>query len=280
MIDESCLEDIGLRECQKIKEAGQKIVYKALSDEFGTVAVKIIKPNQNTDRIFREIDIVQSKSEIQTSKIFKHDTLTCDGIEYLYIIEEFIDGENLREYLERLGTIPFDEVCKFLQTMVTTIDVLEKSSIVHRDIKPENIMRTTDGEFILIDFGIARDLSKTSLTATSSPRGPATTIYAPIEQIDNDKDSIDSRTDLYSVSLVAYEMLCGTNPFIEGCQNELQVIREIDKGIFKYLEDKYFDEMLEFIHTNMNRHKTRRSNSAEEAKEWLDDIYSKLCERL
>ncbi len=280
MIDNSCLEEIGLSECQKLKEAGQKIVYKATSDEFGTVAVKVIRPNQNMDRIFREIDIVQSKAEIKTSKIFKHDTLTCDGIEYLYIIEEFIDGENLREYLERLGTIPFDEVCKFLQTMVNTIDVLEKSSIVHRDIKPENIMRTADGEFILIDFGIARDLSKTSLTATSSPRGPATTIYAPIEQIDNDKDSIDSRTDLYSVSLVAYEMLCGTNPFIEGCQNELQVIRKIDKGIFKYLEDKYFDEMLEFIHTNMNRHKTRRSNSAEEAKEWFDDIYSKLCEGL
>ncbi len=280
MIDNSCLEEIGLSECQKLKEAGQKIVYKATSDEFGTVAVKVIRPNQNMDRIFREIDIVQSKAEIKTSKIFKHDTLTCDGIEYLYIIEEFIDGENLREYLERLGTIPFDEVCKFLQTMVNTIDVLEKSSIVHRDIKPENIMRTADGEFILIDFGIARDLSKTSLTATSSPRGPATTIYAPIEQIDNDKNSIDSRTDLYSVSLVAYEMLCGTNPFVEGCQNELQVIRKIDKGIFKYLEDKYFDEMLEFIHTNMNRHKTRRSNSAEEAKEWFDDIYSKLCERL
>ena len=140
MIDKDCLEDIGLKEYQKIKEAGQKIVYKALSDEFGTVAVKIIKPNQNTDRIFREINILQSKSEIQTSKIFKYATLTCDGIEYLYIIEEFIDGENLREYLESLGTIPFNEVCKFLQTMVNTIYILEKNSIVHRDIKPENIM--------------------------------------------------------------------------------------------------------------------------------------------
>ncbi|MEA1954476.1 MAG: serine/threonine-protein kinase [Campylobacterota bacterium] len=280
MIDKSCLEEIGLSECQKLKEAGQKIVYKAISDEFGTVAVKVIRPNQNTDRIFREIDIVQSKAEIQTSKIFKYDTLACDGIEYLYIIEEFIDGDNLRDYLERLGTVPFDEVCKFLQTMLTTIDILERSSIVHRDIKPENIMRTMDGEFILIDFGIARDLSKTSLTDTSSPRGPATIIYAPIEQIDNDKKSIDSRTDLYSVCLVAYEMICGTNPFMDGCQNELQVIRKIDKGVFKYLEDKYFDEMLEFIHTNMNRHRTRRSNNAKEAKEWLDDIYSKLCEGL
>lgn len=280
MIDINCLEEIGLSECQKIKEAGQKVVYRATSNEFGTVAVKVIKPNQNTDRIFREIDIVQSKPEIKTSKIFKHDTLTCNGIEYLYIMEEFIDGENLRDYLERLGNISFDEVCKFLQAMVNTISVLEESSIVHRDIKPENIMRTSTGDFILIDFGIARDLSKTSLTATSSPRGPATTIYAPIEQIENDKNSIDSRTDLYSVCLVAYEMLCGINPFIEGCQNELQVIRKIDKGVFQHLENKHFDEMLDFIHTNMNRFKSRRSNNVKEAKEWLDDIYKKLCEEI
>ena len=280
MIDISCLEEIGLSNSVVLKEAGQKVVYKAISDEFGTVAVKVIKPNQNTDRIFREIDIIQNKPDIKTSKIHKYDTLICDDIEYLYIIEEFINGGNLRDYLEELGTIPFEEVCKFLQTMLDTINILEKSSIVHRDIKPENIMRTADGEFILIDFGIARDLSKTSLTATSSPRGPATTIYAPIEQIDNDKKSIDSRTDLYSVCLVAYEMICGSNPFVDGCQNELQVIRKIDKGVFKYLEDKYFDEMLEFIHTNMNRHKTRRSNSAKEAKEWFDDIYKKLCKGL
>ncbi len=280
MIDISCLEKIGLSNPVVLKEAGQKVVYKTTSDEFGIVAVKVIKPNQNTDRIFREIDIIQNKPAIKTSKIYKYDTLICDDIEYLYIVEEFIDGGNLRDYLEKLGTIPFEEVCKFLQTMLDTINILEKSSIVHRDIKPENIMRTADGEFILIDFGIARDLSKSSLTATSSPRGPATTIYAPIEQIDNNKKSIDSRTDLYSVCLVAYEMICGTNPFVDGCHNELQVIRKIDKGVFKYLEDKYFDEMLEFIHTNMNRHKTRRSNSAEEAKEWFDDIYKKLCKGL
>ncbi len=96
MIDISCLEEIGLSKCKKLKEAGQKVVYRAMSDEFGTVAVKIIRPNQNIDRIFREIDIVQSKTEINTSKIFKHDTLICEGVKYLYIIEEFIDGETTK----------------------------------------------------------------------------------------------------------------------------------------------------------------------------------------
>ncbi|WNY99746.1 putative serine/threonine-protein kinase pknA2 [Sulfurospirillum sp. 'SP'] len=278
MIEQNCLEAIGLKESKKLKEAGQKVVYQAFSEEFGSVAVKVIRPNLNKDRILREIDIVQKQRDILTSKIFKYDTFICNGIEYLYIIEEFIDGENLRDYLNRLGTVPYDEVCKFLKSMIDTIHILEKNSIVHRDIKPENIMRKTDGQFVLIDFGIARDLSQGSLTPTESPRGPATIIYAPIEQIDNDKDNIDSRVDLYSLSLVAYELLCGKNPFVDGCDTELQVIRKIDKGIFPYLENREYEEMLNFIHTNMNKYKTRRSNSAEEAKAWFDEIHQKLIE--
>ena len=59
MIDISCLEEIGLSNPIVLKEAGQKVVYKTTSDEFGIVTVKVIKPNQNTDRIFREIDIIE-----------------------------------------------------------------------------------------------------------------------------------------------------------------------------------------------------------------------------
>ena len=279
MIDIKCLEELNLENIDEIKNAGQKVVYKASSEEYGDVAVKIIKQSQNLDRILREIDIIKSLSHIETSVIYGNGTLQCGDSEYLYIIENFIDGNNLREHLEENNTVPFDKVCKFLRTMLNTICILEENKIVHRDIKPENIMYDNEN-FILIDFGIARDLSKTSITNTSASRGPATLIYAPIEQIDNEKENIDSRTDLYSVCVVAYEMLCGTNPFFEGCENELQVIRKIDKGEFKYLEDKYFEEMLEFIHTNMNRHRTRRSNTASEAKEWFEEIYSSLCKEL
>ncbi len=160
--------------------------------------------------------------------------------------------------------------------MVETIAILEEHSLVHRDIKPENVMRTSSGEYILIDFGIARDLSRTSLTDSAAARGPATVIYAPIEQIDNLKDQIDSRTDLYSVCLVAYEMLCGFNPFSEGCDNMMQVMRKIDQGNFTRIEDN--NDLIEFIHTNLNRHRTRRSANAKDAKDWIDEIASNLCE--
>ncbi|MCW9067989.1 serine/threonine-protein kinase [Sulfurimonas sp.] len=277
MIDNSCLEEIGLSECQKLKEAGQKVVYKANSKEFGTVIVKVMKPNQDLRRVLREIDIVKNIEELNTSKIFKNDSLTCNGVDYLYVIEEFISGENLKDYISRVGTIDFDEVCKFLNTMLDELVILEKNNFVHRDIKPDNIMRDEEGNFILIDYGIARDLSGTSYTDTESATGPATIAYAPMEQIDNEKENISSQVDLYSLSLVAYEMISGINPFSDGCSTISQVIRKIDKGNFEFLKNEHFNEMLEFIHTNMNRYRTKRAESASYAREWFDDIYTNLC---
>ncbi len=277
MIDNSCLEEIGLSECEVLKEAGQKIVYKAISEEFGTVIVKVIRPNQDLRRILREIEIVKNLTELNTSKIYKNDSLNCNGIEYLYVLEEFISGENLRDYISRVDNITLDEVCKFLDTILDEIVTLEKNNFVHRDIKPDNIMRDENGNFILIDYGIARDLSGISYTDTDAATGPATIAYAPMEQIDNEKDNISSQVDLYSVSLVAYEMICGINPFSEGCSTISQVIRKIDQGNFEHLESKYFSDMLEFIHTNMNRYRTKRAESASYAREWFNDIHANLC---
>lgn len=280
MINLQCLEEVlEIKNIEQIKIAGQKIVYKAISKKYGEVAIKIIKPNQNIQRILREIEIVKNLSGVETTYIYEDGELDCENNKYLYIIENFINGGNIRDVLEKDGHFSLKIVCKFLKTMLNNLAILETKNIVHRDIKPENIM-IDNGEFKLIDFGIARDLSRTSLTDTSSPRGPATLVYAPIEQIDNEKENIDSRTDLFSTCVVAYEMICGKNPFFEGCENELQVIRKIDNGTFDFLENQDFKDILEFIHTNMNRYRTRRSNSAKEAKEWFDEIYTKLCEEL
>jgi serine/threonine-protein kinase len=278
MITEAIVSTLELSDITLLKNAGQKIVYKANSKKHGSIVLKLIKPNQDLERIFREIEILKSLNDVQTSKILEDGTLSLENEKYLYIIESFIEGEELRAYMARIGKAPFDEVCKFLQTMIEIIEVLEKNHLVHRDIKPENIMRTNDGIYILIDFGIARDLSRTSLTDTASARGPATIIYAPIEQIDNKKDEIDSRVDLYSICLVAYEMLSEINPFAEGCENMMQVMRKIDQGNFSLLpSEPRYDDLLEFIHTNMNKHRTKRSPNAAEAKKWIDDIADSLC---
>lgn len=274
-INKKTMLELNLSNVKIYKEAGQKIVYTANSDDHGLVVLKIIKPGQDLARIIREIEILKTLDGIRTANILDDGKVVLNDVEHLYIIESFIEGDELRDYLNKSGNIPLNEVCNFLQMMVETIAILEEYRLVHRDIKPENIIRTASGEYILIDFGIARDLSRTSLTDSADARGPATVIYAPIEQIDNLKDQIDSRTDLYSVCLVAYEMLCGVNPFSEGCDNMMQVMRKIDQGNFARIEDN--NDLIEFIHTNLNRHRTRRSANAKDAKDWIDEIASNLC---
>ena len=121
MTTQVCIEQLDLFDIKELANAGQKVVYQAKSHIFGDVVVKIIKPNQDIQRIFREIDIV-NKLKVESAQIFKCDTLKCsNGDEYLYIIESFIEGINLREYLNQIKTVSYKEVCHFLLTIVDVL---------------------------------------------------------------------------------------------------------------------------------------------------------------
>lgn len=73
-------------------------------------------------------------------------------------------------------------------------------------------------------------------------------------------------------------MLSEINPFAEGCENMMQAMRKIDQGNFSPLSsESRYDDLLEFIHTNMNKYRTKRSPNAAEAKKWIDDIADSLC---
>lgn len=267
-----CFDKLKLSNVTLLKSAGQKDVYKGQSQEYGSIVIKIIKPGQNVERIDREIEIIERLKEINTSIIHSHGNIDCEKGSFKYIIESFIEGESLSDYLKKAKKLPYPEVIKFLKQMTNTNEVLEQNGIIHRDIKPDNIMRTNDGNYCLIDFGIARDLDKASLTATDASMGPATCAYAPIEQIDNNKDLLDNRVDLYSTSLIAYEMITGKNPYYEEGDNIPQIIRKVEKGEFLELEREEESEVNEFIHTCMNKYIGRRPPSAAEAKKWIEDI--------
>lgn len=269
---EECFDKLGLNNVTLLKSAGQKNVYKAQSSVYGDIVIKIIKPGQNLERIEREIEIIERLKNINTSIIHEHGKLDCSQGTFKYIIESFINGESLCDYLERNGPLPYEEVIEYLKQMTNTIDVLEQNSIIHRDIKPDNIMRTEDGNYFLIDFGIARDLDKVSLTATGAPLGPATCAYAPIEQIDNQKKVIDNRTDLYSTSIVAYEMITGYNPYYEVGDSIPQIIRKVEKGEFEPLQSASHNDIDEFINTCMNKFIARRPLNAADAKKWFEEI--------
>lgn len=204
---------------EEIKIGGQKCVYSAVHAEYGDIALKIVLNHENDDRILREIKIIKNNSFPNVPAIYKCGDVNFDGKTYIYIYEQKISGTDLREIIQSGDKFPFIEVIQLLDNLLETVVKLEKQSIVHRDIKPDNILRDEDGKFWLIDFGIARDLKDVSLTATGANFGPHTAGYAAPEQFRNLKRQIDSRTDLFSIGLVAYELLHGVNPFVSGAHS-------------------------------------------------------------
>jgi serine/threonine protein kinase len=125
----------------------------------------------------------------------------------LYLVQQFIDGENLLQELENQGIFSESKIRALLQDLLTTLKVVHYYKIIHRDIKPENIMRRcSDSKLILIDFGASKQLQGTVITGTLI----GTFGYAPLEQMRDGK--VYPASDLYSLGATCFHLLTGVYP--------------------------------------------------------------------
>ena len=126
-----------------------------------------------------------------------------------YIVFEYIDGETLKQRIERLGRLPLDEAAAYAIEVGRGLAAAHRRKLVHRDVKPQNVLIDPDGRARVTDFGIARSLEAKGLTATGRVLG--TTDYVAPEQAMG--QAIDARSDIYSLGVLLYEMLTGEVPF-------------------------------------------------------------------
>ena len=113
----------------------------------------------------------------------------------------------------KVGHLTQQEVIELVKGLILAVKDLQPS-LVHRDIKPANIMfRKNQPEPVLVDFGIVRDLSQTSLTASWWPSGPGTPFFSSPEQLTNDKALIDWRSDQFAIGVIASLLLTGRHPY-------------------------------------------------------------------
>ncbi len=261
----------------EIKIGGQKAVFRATDKNNGIVVVKIMLPNGSGDRLIREINIVSSNNFPNVPQIYKHGTFEIDNKQCVFIIEQYIEGSDLRGLLINTGKITIEETIRLIEDLLETVTVLELRGVVHRDIKPENILYSCDRKYWLLDFGIARDLHQLSLTDTAAHFGPHTAGYAAPEQFRNMKKKIDARADLFSIGVVAYEALTGNHPFAAGARDYLDILRRTEAFHVSPLvitEDNN-GELSQFIHLLMEKYPSRRPPSAKMAKSWFDNIAEK-----
>ncbi len=126
----------------------------------------------------------------------------------LYLVQEFIEGQNLLEELAYSGRFSLNKIEQVLKAVLQILQEVHQENIIHRDIKPENIMRRENGKLVLIDFGVAKQLTGSVLIKTGTKIG--TEGYAPIEQLRGGKAYPAS--DIYSLGVTCVHLLTGQVP--------------------------------------------------------------------
>lgn len=194
----------------KLARGGMATVYRARDRRLNrTVAVKVMRPDLGEDDEFtakfdREARSAATLSHPAVVGVF--DQGMSDGRPY--IVMEFVEGETLRRMLSREAPLPPADAFELLEPIASALAAAHDAGIVHRDIKPENVLISTRGRVKVADFGLARSTSSPQMTATGVLVGTAS--YLPPELVTHSRP--DSRSDVYSAGIVAFEMLTGSKP--------------------------------------------------------------------
>ena len=213
---------------KEIGRGGMGIVYRARDRRLKRhVAIKLLPPELSFRRDVRSRFLREAETAAQLSHPNIVPIYSVDEVGNLvFFVMACIDGDNLGTLVQKRGPLPIENVRRWLQEVSDALAYAHSRGVVHRDIKPDNILLDgIDGRALVTDFGIARaassDNSDTArLTATGMAIG--TPAYMSPEQASGDRD-LDARSDLYSLGIVAYQMLCGEPPFTGGTTPALLV---------------------------------------------------------
>ena len=209
-----------------IGTGGMAVVYKARCHRLNRlVAIKILKDDFSREEEFRrrfhaEGEAVASLSHPNIVQVY--DVSSSDNANF--IVMELIDGITLKQYMAKKGTLNWKETLHFAIQIAKALEHAHGRSIVHRDIKPHNVMVLKNGSVKVTDFGIARVMSKSN-TLTKEALGSVH--YISPEQAKG--GWVDNRSDLYSLSVVMYEMMTGRPPY-DGESPVAVAIKHINGG--------------------------------------------------
>ncbi len=202
---------------------GMGVVYRArdLSLDID-VAIKLLRPELARrpgafERFRTELLLARQVSSPHVVRI--HDIAEHDG--RWFISMDFIDGESLEGYRDRVGKIPLDGALAITRGLFDGLSAAHQRGVIHRDLKPANVLLDRNGHAFITDFGVARSLGATGVTQSGIIVG--TPEYLSPEQARG--ETADARSDLYTAGLILYEMLTGALPFAGGTPAETVIQR-------------------------------------------------------
>ena len=196
---------------EKIGNGGMATVYKAKCHVLNRyVAIKILKDEFTTDSDF----IKRFNTEAQSAASLTHPNIVqiydvCNEDNLYYIVMELIQGKTLKEIIAEDGILSWKWSINIAIQIASALETAHKNNIIHRDIKPHNIIITEDGIAKVTDFGIAKAVSNSTITAFGTTIG-SVHYFSPEHARGG---YTDAKSDLYSLGIVMYEMLTGRVPF-------------------------------------------------------------------
>ena len=196
---------------EKIGNGGMATVYKAKCHVLNRyVAIKILKDEFTTDSEF----IKKFKTEAQSAASLTHPNIVsiydvCNEDNLYYIVMELIQGKTLKDIIIEDGVLSWKWSVNIATQIASALEAAHKHNIIHRDIKPHNIMITEDGIAKVADFGIAKAVSNSTITAFGTTIG-SVHYFSPEHARGG---YTDAKSDIYSLGIVMYEMLTGKVPF-------------------------------------------------------------------
>ena len=241
---------------RKVGEGGMSFVY--LAKDVATkeqYAIKVLSKSLSGDqnamaRLKREASLGMRLAHANVCHIIRIGE-TQDGL--VYVVMPFVTGEVLSDRNNREGTLPLDQVVRFVNDIAAGLHGAHELKIVHRDLKPENVMICKDADgterAVVMDFGLAKerraDVELQKLTATGIILG--TPEFMSPEQLRG--RPLDARTDIYSLSLMTFEMLTGKLPFPGRTQQEMMIARLRNEPTLlrQAMPDQQFPEAVERV---------------------------------
>jgi eukaryotic-like serine/threonine-protein kinase len=244
------------------------VVYRAYDTiDDRTVAIKILKDEfLGNDEFIRRF-----KNESKAIAVLSHPNIVkvydvSFGDRIQYIVEEFIDGITLKDYLDQQKGIKWKEAIHFTVQILRALQHAHEKGVVHRDIKPQNIMLLQDGTIKVTDFGIARFSRNETRTMTDKAIGSVH--YIAPEQARG--DLTDEKADIYSVGVMLYEMITGRLPFEADSAVSVAIMQlQADPKPPKEINPAIADGLEEITLKAMQKNPAQRYQSAAEM---LQDI--------
>jgi len=287
---------------EELGRGGFGIVYRAVDTTLGReVALKVLHPQLTVDPDFlekfrNEARVIASLDSPNIVTIYEMGE--TDG--RIFIAMRYMTGGSLKDKLAKEGKLSFEETLRIMKQVCAGLQVAHEKGLVHRDIKPANILFDSQGNTVISDFGLAKAVQDSSVTAASSAGGMGTPAYRAPELWEGDTPATPE-TDIYSMGCVLFEMLTGkvlfdgdtsekilvkhllNRPNIASCINNdfsSKVVSVIEKSTAKYAKERFVDTNVFFWELKLTQNniidtRTKVNNSRKIEKEDPENVEKK-----